>query len=366
MLKLPGRGKEGINKSILSPYKNLFYSVRDKDEIKKDIKETVSPYIQPKKKLACSIRFENAEKGFGNNVVLKNLNLEIPNGEIFGVIGISGSGKTTLLRLIVGFYSPTKGSVTFNQKEVKKHQHYVAKYVGFATQDNSFYDDLTVEENVRFFGTLNGFTKKILDPRIENAIRVVELYEQRKVVARNLSGGMKRRLDLACALVNEPTVLILDEPTEDLDPILRRELLKLIKKINKLGTTIIFTTHLLNEAEYLCDNIAILSNQTVSTIGTPDNLKKLYKGGEEIHLVLEDTNRYPIYLKKLKSFKAKSINGRLVIYIPKRGQAVKILKKILSLVEKNKDKVEFADIRKPSLNEIFARIIKNAKIIKKK
>jgi len=242
----------------------------------------------------------------------------------------------------------------------------VAKHIGFATQDNSFYDDLTVEENVMFFGTLNGFTKKILDPRTENALRVVELYDQKNVVARNLSGGMKRRLDLACALVNEPSVLILDEPTEDLDPILRRELLKLIKKINQLGTTIIFTTHLLNEAEYLCDEIAILDNQTISTIGTPENLKKMYKEGEEIHLVLEDHSRYPMYLKKLRKFRAKATNGRLVIYVPSRGQAVKILRKILSLVEKNNDKVEFADIRKPSLNEIFAHIIKNVKDTKKR
>jgi len=368
MLKLPGRGKKREHKGgAFSPYKNFIRSIHDtKKELKEEIKEPVRSATSFGTKAEGTIRFNDVEKRFGSHVVLQSLTFEIPTGKIFGVIGVSGSGKTTLLRLIVGYYLPTKGSISFSLKENRKSNIPMTKHFGFATQDNSFYGDLTAEENVRFFGTLYGLKPDVISSRVADVLSVVELYDSRNELARNLSGGMRRRLDLACALVHDPSVLILDEPTEDLDPILRRELLRLIKKINSFGTTIIFTTHVLSEAEFLCDNIAILSNQKVFTIGTSDDLRKMYRGGEELHLTLEDTRRYDFYVKKLKGFKPKIVDGRLVIYVPVRGKAAQILRSILSLVERQGDHVVFADIRRPSLSKIFTSIIENSQNAKKK
>jgi len=253
MLKLPGRGKKSVRPlNLFSHYKTIFSTIKSGEHIRKQIKKQVSPIVSFGKKSAGSIKLEGVEKRFGKNIVLRNISFEIPKGKIFGIIGVSGSGKTTLLRLVVGYYRPTKGQVTFNQKDLHKQSRSMARNFGFASQENSFYGDLTTEENVRFFGRLYGLKGDQLNSRVEYVLRVVELSEYKKVLSRNLSGGMKRRMDLACAIVHDPSILILDEPTEDLDPILRRELLGLIKKINSTGTTVIFTTHLLDEAEYLC------------------------------------------------------------------------------------------------------------------
>ncbi len=365
MLRLPGRGKESVSSpGFFSHYKNIFSMLKHRKEdtgMKRDIES-----LSFGKKADGTIELKDVEKRFGKHVVLHGLNFEIPQGKIFGVIGISGSGKTTLLRLIVGFYKPSKGNVLLNLPNSQKSPYLFSQYFGFATQDNSFYGDLTAEENVRFFGMLYGLSGDYLSSRVDDVLSVVELSDYGNFVARNLSGGMKRRLDLACALVHDPSILILDEPTEDLDPILRRGLLRLIKKINSLGTTIIFTTHVLSEAEYLCDTIAILSHQTVFTIGTSEDLKRIYKGGEEIHITLEDSSRYALYLKRLRKFKPKLIGGRLVIYVPRRGYAVKLLRKILSLVEKDGDRIIYADIRRPSLSEVFTHIIEHAQNTEKK
>ena len=367
MLKLPGRGKE-VKKPVrlFSSYKNLFHSIRSSVAIRKDIKTEVSSDMKIDNRLVSSIKLSGVEKGFGKNVVLKNLNFEIPRGKIFGIIGVSGSGKTTLLRLIVGYYRPNKGQVIFNDKEVWRQNIALAKHFGFASQENAFYDNLTAAENVRFFGNLYGLMGGYLYSRVENALMVVGLNEYKDILAKNLSGGMKRRLDVACAIVNEPSILILDEPTEDLDPILRKEILNLIKKINVMGTTVIFTTHLLDEAEFLCDHVAILCNQTVLTIGAPDELKKRYKRGEEIHILLEDKKRYGHYLKSIGDGKTRIVNDRLVVYVPENKRATKVLRKILSNIEKNRDKVIYVDIRKPTLSEIFTHLIENAEENKKK
>ncbi len=364
MLKLPGRGEKGENSiSLLSPYKKLFSSVKinivQRETNKSKILESYS-----EKNLKGSLIISNIQKRFGRNLVLENINLEIKQGEIFGIIGVSGSGKTTVLRLIMGFYKPTKGEIVFNEKNINQQLKFIKQNFGFATQDNSFYKHLNVEENIRFFGKLYGLTDEYLDENVDKTLQLMDLVDARKTLAENLSGGMQRRLDLACALINEPGVLILDEPTEDLDPHLRNEILHTIKEINKRGTTIIFTTHLLHEVEFLCDRVAIISGGKIITIGSVNDLRNSYKTGEEIHLILEKCE-YSKYIKKLEGYKCKIINNKLIVYISRNENAVKVLKKILTFVEKNKDKIVLADIKKPSLNEIFSELTNNVKNKKK-
>ncbi len=307
MLKLPGRGKKSVNKpGFLSPYKQLISKVSTGEKIRKEIKDAVLVGREASKKASGVIRLNKVSKWFGNNKVLTNVSFEIKLGKILGIIGVSGSGKTTILRLLIGFYKPTSGVVTFNGENINKQIKVVNRNFGFATQEDSFYKDLTVEENLMFFGRLYGLKKNTLESNVAAIMKLVDLYDARNVLGRNLSGGMERRLDIACALINDPTVLILDEPTEDLDPHLRASLLELIKKINQKGTTVIFTTHLLNEAEFLCDEVAVLSGGGVLKMGTVIDLRKAYNAGD-------------------------------------------------------KDKLILADIRKPTLTEVFSSLTKNAK-----
>lgn len=366
MLKLPGRGKKRESFSFFAPYKNLINIVGTKKLV---VKETVSgsynklpdSMFSSEKKKSGLIKIRNLEKSFGKHLVLQNINLEIQPGKIFGVIGESGSGKTTLLRLIIGYYKLTKGEITFDGNNIVKDSEFVKNNFGFATQDNSFYKDLTVEENLRFFGELYGLEKNYLNETIDRILKLVELIDVRKRLARQLSGGMKRRLDLACALIHDPSVLILDEPTEDLDPRLREQLLNLIKNINNHGTTVIFTSHLLEEIEYLCDKVAVLSKGTIIKVGSPNELREAYKKGEEIHIVLENAKNYSLYAKKLRGLQLNIDGNKMVVYVPEKQNSVTILKKILSWVSKDGQKVVLADIRKPNLTEVFSNLIKDGK-----
>ncbi len=228
------------------------------------------------------IQFKNLYKGYGNAAVLENLNLEINKGELFGIIGMSGSGKTTLLKTMIGFLEPESGDVRYYSTKDKEHRSVFKnedasrRTFGFSTQMPSFYPKLTTEENMDHFATLYGIEKKKRKSTIKDLLSLTGLEEYNKLLADELSGGMEKRLSIACSLVHKPSVLILDEPTADLDPVLRKETWHLIKEINKQGTTIIVASHLLDELEKNCDRIGILHDKKISNVGTPAALKKEY------------------------------------------------------------------------------------------
>ncbi len=221
------------------------------------------------------VQVKGVDKKFGNNVILKNVNLNVKKGELFCIVGTNGSGKTTLLKALIGFVEPEEGEIFYNSKNIKDIAKEVKKDFGFATQENAFYPKLTVEENMNYFGNLYGLKKDALKNNIEKLLRLVDLYTAKAVLAENLSMGMERRLDIACSLIHNPKILILDEPTEDLDVILRKSILILIKAINKNGTTIIMTSHLLAEIENIFDRIAILDNKTIAKVGTLKEFRKI-------------------------------------------------------------------------------------------
>lgn len=217
---------------------------------------------------------KGVNKKFGNNVILKNVNLDVKKGELLCIVGTNGSGKTTLLKILIGFLEPEEGEIFYNSKNIEDIKKEVKKDFGFATQENAFYPKLTVEENMKYFGNLYGLKKSVLKNNIEKLLKLVNLYTAKDVLAENLSMGMERRLDIACSLIHNPKILILDEPTEDLDVTLRKSILSLIKAINKTGTTIIMTSHLLAEIEVFFDRIAILDNKTIKKIGTLKEFRK--------------------------------------------------------------------------------------------
>jgi len=184
------------------------------------------------------IEIKKVTKIFGRNTVLNDVDLNIPQNKIFGIIGESGSGKTTLLKSIIGFVKPDSGIITFEGREVSRSMETIRERFGFASQENCFYPKLNVRENLEFFGTLYGLSSKLIDSNIKKLLKFVELEDAEKTLAENLSSGMQRRLDIACSLINNPKVLIMDEPTQDLDPVLRKEIVNLIRKINENGTKV--------------------------------------------------------------------------------------------------------------------------------
>ncbi|MEK6904174.1 MAG: ABC transporter ATP-binding protein [Nanoarchaeota archaeon] len=300
------------------------------------------------------IEVKGVAKKFSRKVVLDNVSLNIRQGKIFGIIGVSGSGKTTLLNTMVGFCRPSAGEVLYQGKKIDRNLGAVKKDFGFGTQTNSFYPKLTVQENLEYFGTLYGLDKKTLKINISRILPLLKLEDERQVVAENLSGGMQRRLDMACALVHYPKVLILDEPTEDLDPKLRSDIMGTIKQINKTGTTIIITSHLLWEMERLCDEVAILHNSSILKVGSVEELRQLYSSKEEVHVEVASGN-YEYLMSGLNDNDVEKYvkkRNRLVIYCRTSGE--KVLRDVLRLVDGAQDRINLVDIKRPSLNEIFA------------
>ena len=222
------------------------------------------------------IELKGVTKKFGKNIVLDSIDLKISEDKITGIIGASGEGKSTILKMIASFYKPTSGKIFYLGRDVLKDTQNIKKTFGIAIEDGSFYEELTVKENLLHFGKLYKIKNKTLIPRISGLMKFVGLFDARDIIAKNLSLGMKKRLDIACALVHKPKVLILDEPTADLDPLLRFHMIKLIKKINSHKTTIIFTTQLLKEAEEICDIISLLYNEKIIAQDTPAKIKSKY------------------------------------------------------------------------------------------
>lgn len=304
------------------------------------------------------IELRGVTKRFGSNLVLDQLNLKIPDNKIFGIIGINGSGKTTILRLIVGYYKPNAGEVLYGGKEISRNLNKIKREVGFTTQENSFYPRLTVEENIRYFGGLYGLSKETIKNNMGKILNVVELDYVKNKMAENLSGGMQRRLDMACSLIHVPRVLILDEPTEDLDPLLRKDILKLIKNIKEIGTTVIMTSHLLGDVETICDEVAILHNKKIIKCCTVSELKRGFSKDEEIHIRTLSGN-YKVIINNISKYDEYYIDeNKLVIKTP---NSERTLHEIIHIIENTRDKILYVDVEKPPLSEIFASLTKDSK-----
>ncbi|MBI2668116.1 ABC transporter ATP-binding protein [Candidatus Woesearchaeota archaeon] len=298
------------------------------------------------------IQFKDISKRYGKHLILNNLNFTINEKDIYGIIGLSGSGKTTILNLMIGFIKPTQGTSSFKTKNVLKYQKEVQENFGFVTQAGSYYLNLSVMENLHYFGRMYGLNKDNIVKKSKELLSFLDLDDAKSKLANELSTGMQRRLDIACALIHEPTVLILDEPTEDLDPVLRKEILALLKRINDNGTTIVLTSHMLEEVESICNNIAILHNGNILVSGSSNKIKDLYSTNIEIHLKTFP-GKYDIIERRLgKKDVTKVVNKghKLVIYTSKPEN---ILKKLLAILSRLKEKLIDIDVDKPSLEEVF-------------
>jgi len=216
------------------------------------------------------IKVEGFKKQFGKSVVLENINLEVNRGEIIGLLGPSGSGKTTLVKAIVGMIEPTEGLVTVLGTKMPSLS--AVSRIGYMAQSDALYEDLNAYDNILFFASLYGMKGKASRKRADEVLELVLLKADGKKLVKNFSGGMKRRLSLAIALVHNPELLILDEPTVGIDPILRVEFWKEFQRVQETGVTIIITTHVMDEAEH-CDRLALIRNGGIIAIGTPEELK---------------------------------------------------------------------------------------------
>ncbi|MGE0793133.1 MAG: ABC transporter ATP-binding protein [Candidatus Woesearchaeota archaeon] len=314
-------------------------------------------------------KIEKISKSYSGHVVLKDVSFEIMPSEILGIMGASGSGKTTLLNTIIGFVQPEQGDVLFRlnhlltfkntsiYRSVYQKQSIVKTIYGFASQVPSFYEELTVKENLEYFGILHNLSKDAINSNTETLLSLMNLQYATNIQAKNLSGGMKRRLDIACSLIHDPDVLILDEPTADLDPIHRHQIWNLIKKINSKGTTIILSSHHLTELDNLCDRVALIKENKIFALDSPENLKKQFVRQQEI-ILRTKSEKYDSLIKKLKGKyieHTRVSNNFLHIY---STNIEKTLMDIIEDIQNSKEELEFIEVTKSSLDDVFINIVK--------
>lgn len=218
------------------------------------------------------IKIENLSKSYGKVKALDSLNLEIKKSEIFGLLGPNGAGKTTTVKILTNLTKPESGLCFIDGINVLKNPQEVKRIIGVVPQENNLERELTVYENLLIYGMLHKV--KSLKKRIEDILSIMELKDKKNSIVNTLSGGFQRRVLLARALLPEPKVMFLDEPSIGLDPHIRRELWQIIRKIKTEGRTVLLTTHYIEEAEALCDRVGILFQGRLIALGTPMELKK--------------------------------------------------------------------------------------------
>ncbi len=312
------------------------------------------------------IELKEVSKSFRGTPVLDNINLKINEGDIFGIIGQSGSGKTTLLNLIAGFIEPTDGEILYIPKidgkstNLTKNLQKIKKFIGFNPQHTSFYPKLTVKENLMHFGQMYNIKKETLMTNAKSLLEFTRLEKHQKKLADELSGGMQKRLDLACSLVHKPKLLILDEPTSDLDFLIQEEICHLVQEVNKQNVTIVIASHHLEFLEKLCNKIAIVHNGKLKCYGNIGNVQKPFlKEDVVINIkVKEDKEKIIRLIKKMPIKKIVDQGHQLIVYPidPK-----KTMMALLDVAKTNDLYLYDVDLRKPSLNEIFAKVTKGYK-----
>lgn len=303
-------------------------------------------------------------QNLGGKAILRGVDLEIEEGEIFGLVGPSGAGKSTLMRVLTGYLKPTKGEVGVFGRDPFRFDAEDRRLMSFMPQSFVLYDELSVRQNLNFTAGLYGLKFGRRRQRVREVLKFVELWEDRRKTASRLSGGMKRRLQLAAAIVHEPKLIFVDEPTANLDPILRRKFWDEFRLLSGMGRTLFVTTQYIGEAE-LCDRVGLLNNGRIIAVGTPEELRRKAFGGEMIELTLDgDPGHVGGYLSALE------IIGRVVEV---REEVGEVTASRIRLVVENADvalprifevlrdaDVRSADLIYPSFDEVFFRLVRGA------
>ena len=226
------------------------------------------------------IRVDDLKKTYGQHVAVDGISFQAAEGEIFGLLGPNGAGKTTTISIIAGLLEATSGTVTVDGRTMSPTASSVKKVMGVVPQETALYEELTARENLRFWGGLYDMSGSRLKKRVGEVLELIGLIDRSDDAVKTYSGGMKRRLNLGLGLVHEPRLLLLDEPTVGVDPQARLSILDVIREAARNGTTVLYTTHYMQEAEELCQRLAILDHGKILAEGTVDELKKMVGEGE--------------------------------------------------------------------------------------
>ena len=270
------------------------------------------------------VKIKELTKKFGDFTAVDNIDLSIKEGEIYGLLGPNGAGKSTTINMICGLITTTKGSIEILGKDNHKNSNFTKRNIGVVPQDIAVYEDLTCLENVKFFAGLYGIKGQELKKKAEEALEFVGLSDKAKSFPAGFSGGMKRRLNIACAIGHTPKLIIMDEPTVGIDPQSRNHILQSVKRLNERGCTIIYTTHYMEEVEAISTMISIIDHGKVIAVGTKEELKAIVTDKNTVEVIVGDANL-------IKEEELKKIKGVTDAYVNENKVRIDSLKEVNNL-----------------------------------
>ena len=286
------------------------------------------------------------------------ISFNVKRGEIFGLLGPNGAGKTTTIRMLSTLTRPTEGTATVGGYDIMKNDNEVRKLIGLVAEKIIMYDRLTAKENLWFFGKLYNIPKEVLNKRIDELLKLVQLGKWKDSQVGTFSSGMRQRMNVIRALLNMPEVLLLDEPTLGLDPQSSVEVREFIKKINRENkTTIILTTHMMVEADMLCDRIAIIDHGKIAALDTSKNLKKVVSGADTTILELEIANLTTNMVSLIQSLKCvNSVSQDNSTHIKVNANGNDAFNTIIDAIRAEKGKINSVKNLEPTLEDVFLHI----------
>ncbi len=300
----------------------------------------------------AAVSVESLTRRFGDFVAVDNISLKVDKGEIFGFLGPNGAGKSTTIKMLCGLLLPTGGTGSVGGHDIMKESEEIKKNIGYMSQKFSLYDDLTAEENIRFFSGIYGVKGDRKRERMEWALELAGLKDRRTTLTKTLPGGHKQRLALGCAILHEPPIIFLDEPTSGVDPVSRRKFWDLIYEMSQGGTTVFVTTHYMDEADY-CDRLALIYRGKIIAGGTPNELKQKHM----THDVLEiDVDRVVDAMEALNRGGIDAAIFGSLLHVTVRDSRLEIprIRKILTVGRFSINRIERII---PSLEDVFVTLV---------
>lgn len=298
---------------------------------------------------------QNLDKSYGEKKVVNEISFDVKQGEILCFLGPNGAGKSTTINILCGILGYNSGEIRYQKRDMKECLQDFKQKLGVVPQELAIYEDLSAEQNVRFFASLYGLKGKELTERTEKALEFVGLLDRRKDKASTYSGGMKRRLNIACAIAHEPELLIMDEPTVGIDPQSRNHILSSIKQLSRQGMTILYTTHYMEEVEEISTRILIMDNGSIIAEGTKESLKEgIFDERQFIIELEEDANLNIDAFYKVEGVKRIEQTDRSLTITTLKN--VENLDKIISIIIESRSKMLNLFCRTASLENVFLKL----------
>jgi len=301
------------------------------------------------------ITVEDLVKKFNGHTAVDGVSFEINRGEIFGLLGPNGAGKSTIISILCCLLEPTLGSVIIDGSDIRRNANNIKKIIGVVPQEISLYHTLTARENLAFYGKIYGLSGRALKTRVEALLDMVGLTERADDLLEGYSGGMKRRINIAAALLHEPSILYLDEPTTGVDPQSRRRIYDTIQDLNRQGMTVLLTTHQMEDAEKLCHRIAIMDKGKLIALDTLKGLLELVGESDLIHVLAPEILPGPVEsIKRMPDVQKVSLDdGNMSIQLVRGRES---LVGIIDILTSSKTQVESIYIKEPDLETLFLHL----------